>query len=359
VNALGGHKTRLALGCVFAALLLYLFFRGVAWKDLGAAFRTARWPYLACVVGMTVVVYVLRAWRWGYLLAPIARPPFKDLFAITLVGFASALLIPRAGEVLRPYLIGRRHGVPTVAAFASIILERLLDMASMLALFALYLFVLPTPAAQARGPLLATLKVVGGLTAAGTLLMLVLLWLLHVHAERVLPWIEWCLRWLPRRVAEILTRAVRSFADGLAVLRAPANHLLALVGQSLLLWLAIASTFNFNHLGFGLDLPFHATFFLMAFLTVGVAIPTPGNVGGFHAFYLFALTEGFVGIDRATAAAAGIMAHALTNLPVLVLGLFFLGREGLTLGRVAQVSGGQDATEDPSAAPTQEKEDRP
>jgi hypothetical protein len=39
-----------------------------------------------------------------------------------------------------------------------------------------------------------------------------------------------------------------------------------------------------------------------------------------------------------TAAAAGIAAHALTNIPVLLLGLFFLGREGLSLGRVAQVS---------------------
>ena len=47
---------------------------------------------------------------------------------------------------------------------------------------------------------------------------------------------------------------------------------------------------------------------------MGVAIPTPGMVGGFHAFYLIALNEVF-GIDKTTAAAAGIAAHALTNLP--------------------------------------------
>ena len=59
---------------------------------------------------------------------------------------------------------------------------------------------------------------------------------------------------------------------------------------------------------------------MIAFLTVGVAIPTPGMVGGFHAFYLLALTHAF-GVPRATAAAAGIACHALSNLPVLVLGL--------------------------------------
>ena len=37
-------------------------------------------------------------------------------------------------------------------------------------------------------------------------------------------------------------------------------------------------------------------------------------------------------------AAAGITAHALSNLPVLVLGLLFLGREGLTFGKVAEMT---------------------
>ena len=73
----------------------------------------------------------------------------------------------------------------------------------------------------------------------------------------------------------------------------------------------------------------------------------PGMVGGFHAFYLLALHE-IYGVDRATSVAAGITAHALANLPVLVLGLALLGREGLSLGRVAQV------TEEGSAASFQE-----
>jgi hypothetical protein len=110
-----------------------------------------------------------------------------------------------------------------------------------------------------------------------------------------------------------------------------------IAAQSLVVWLLIALGFHLNHVAFGIDLPFHATFLLIAFLVVGVAIPTPGMVGGFHAFYLIALNEVY-GVDRATAAAAGIAAHALGNLPVLVLGLALLGREGLSLARVAEVT---------------------
>jgi uncharacterized membrane protein YbhN (UPF0104 family) len=102
-------------------------------------------------------------------------------------------------------------------------------------------------------------------------------------------------------------------------------------------WLSIALGIWWNNRAFGLDLPFHTTFLVVAFLTVGVSIPTPGTVGGFHAFYRAALT-GAYGADDDVAAAAGIAAHALTSLPVLLLGLAFLGREGLSVSKVANMS---------------------
>ena len=41
--------------------------------------------------------------------------------------------------------MARRHALKTSAAFASIIVERLLDLIAVLILFGLYLFVLPRP----------------------------------------------------------------------------------------------------------------------------------------------------------------------------------------------------------------------
>ena len=114
-------------------------------------------------------------------------------------------------------------------------------------------------------------------------------------------------------------------------------HLLLIAAQSFAIWLLIALGFHLNHLAFSIDLPYHATFLLIVFLVVGVAIPTPGTVGGFHAFYLLCLSQVF-GVAREPAAAAGIAAHALSNLPILVLGLALLGREGLSLARVAEVT---------------------
>ena len=109
----------------------------------------------------------------------------------------------------------------------------------------------------------------------------------------------------------------------------------------------MALAFHLNNSAFSLDLPYSTTLLLLAFLVVGVAIPTPGMVGGFHAFYVLALHEVY-GVGRETATGAAITAHALANLPILVLGLALLGRERLTLGRVAEV------TSEGSSAPYQE-----
>lgn len=342
-------RLRLGLGVLLAVGLLLFFYKDMDWGKFVRNVRTADPAFLAGVVLAAILTYLLRAWRWGYLLAPMARVPFLDLFSATTVGFMTALAIPRAGEIVRPYLVAQRYAVTTSAGVATIILERLFDLLTVLLLFGGYLFVLPTPEAQSQGPVMGVVKVVGALAALGALLVLALLFALHGHAERVLVSVDRVLRVFPQRLARWLAGMLRAFTSGLAVLKAPLRHLLAIVVQSFLVWLSIAAGLWLNNRAFGIGLPFHAIFLIIAFLTVGVAIPTPGAVGGFHAFYMLALEEAF-GVSHDVAGPTAFVGYALTNLPVLVLGLVFLGREGLSLGRVAEMTekhdaGGEPATE--------------
>ncbi len=338
--------TRLGLGMALAAGLLWLFFRGVDWHELGASLRAADARLLGGVVLTTLATYLARAWRWGSLLSPLVKVPLGRLFSATIVGFMAGLFVPRAGEVLRPYLIGRRYQVPFSAAFASIIIERLADLITVLFLFSLYLLVLPAPAEQTSGPLIGLLKLGGALTGVLALAIAGVLAALHVHVDKTLRVLDRFLVRLPARFATALRRGLASFAEGLAVLHSPASHLLTIFGQSLLVWLSIAVGISWNNAAFGIALPFHSTFLIIAFLTVGVSLPTPGMVGGFHEAYKLALTEVY-GVAIPPAVAAGIAMHFLVNVPVLVLGLALLGREGLSLGQVAEIS------EEPGPSPDQ------
>jgi uncharacterized protein (TIRG00374 family) len=328
---------RLLLGVVLGVGLLALFFRGLDGRAILAAFAGADPGYLVGVVVVTVGTYLARAWRWGYLLRPLARVPLIRLFSITNVGFATGLVIPRAGEVVRPYLVARHHGLQTSAAFASIILERLFDLIVVLSLFALYLYVLAAPVAGEPGTLADVLLVGGALAGAGALSFLAVLCWLTWKREAALAFFDRVFGRLPQRVGGALSRALHSFTLGLGVLRASPGHLAAIAAQSVLVWLLISLGLHWNNRAFGIDLPFGSAFLMLGFLTVGVAVPTPGMVGGFHAAYKAALVQVY-GVDETVAVAAALCSHALTNLPVLVLGLFFLGREGLSWGGVARLT---------------------
>ena len=282
------------------------------------------------------LTYVLRAWRWGAFLRPLAQVPLGRLVRVTVVGFMSGLFIPRASEFVRPYLVTRSHGVATAAGFATVVLERVVDLITVLGLFFLYLYVLPFPAAQRPEPL-SLLRATGAGAAAVAFAALGVLAAFHFQADRAMAVIDRLLRWLPARVAAPFGRIARSFSDGLAVLKAPLPHLAWILVQSVLLWLSIALGIWSADLAFGLDLPFRSTFLILGFLTVGVSIPTPGMVGGFHEAYLLALTQAF-GVERHAAAAAGLTLHALTNLPVLLIGLLWLSGEGLTRGKLQEIT---------------------
>jgi hypothetical protein len=248
----------------------------------------------------------------------------------------AGLVVPRAGELLRPYLIARRHPIRTSTGFASIVLERLVDLITVLALFALYLTLLAPPG-RIEPRLQGVLQASGLATAAAAVGALLVLLALHFQAARALHVADRIFSILPRRLGHALGGLLRSFAGGLAVLQAPPGRLLALAGQSLLVWLSIAAGIYWTNLAFGIDVHFPGTFLMLGLLTVGVAIPTPGMVGGYHEAYLVALTQAF-GVDRQSAAAAAITCHAISNLPVLLLGIVFLAREGLSLGQVARLA---------------------
>ena len=66
---------------------------------------------------------------------------------------------------------------------------------------------------------------------------------------------------------------------------------------------------------------------MIALLVLGVAVPTPGAVGGFHEAFRVGATT-FFGAPDDAAVGAAIVLHLFSIVPSLVLGLFFAAQEG-------------------------------
>jgi uncharacterized protein (TIRG00374 family) len=330
-------RLRTALVLALTIGLLAFFLRGVDLAGVWAATRHADARLLVLAVFVTLTTYALRAFRWQYLLAAIGPTHFLTAFRTTVIGFSASFLLPaRPGEILRPYLLARREGLPPTAAFATIILERLLDLVVVLLLFGVFV-VLVNPASLAGDPAMyARVKTGGLLAAAASIAGLIVFFLLAGHPERLGAWALRIERVLPERLARAVAGFVATFAQGLAVMRQPRRLLVSLI-LSFPLWLSISAGIWVTSRAFHMTFSYVGSFLVMTLLVVGVAMPTPGQIGGFHAMYKIAVMT-FFGVPEGAAVGAAVVLHAVSFLPVTLLGLVFMAREGLTLGRMREMA---------------------
>lgn len=334
-------RVRTALILLLTVGLLAFFLRNA---DMGAVWAETRRAHPGLLGGAllaTAATYVLRAFRWQYLLAPVGAVRFATAFRTTVIGFAATFLLPaRAGEVIRPYLLARRERLPATAAFATIILERVLDLVTVLALFAVYVLTLDPATLGGTDPAsLGRVKMGGLIGAAASAGALALAFVAAGHPERLGRWALRVERVLPPRLARAVARFVETFAQGLGVMRQP-RRLVVSLALSLPLWLSIAAGIWLTSLAFHMTFSFAGSFLVLTILVVGVAMPTPGAVGGFHAAYQIAV-QTFFGAPDDRAIGAAIVLHAISFIPVTLLGLLFMAREGLTFaGAKALASSG-------------------
>jgi glycosyltransferase 2 family protein len=313
--------------------LLAVFLRNADLARVWTEMQTARLDLLALSLLLTASTYFVRAERWQYLLAPLGPTRFWVAFRTTVIGFAASFVLPaRAGEVLRPYLLARQEQLPATAAFATIVVERILDLVAVLLLLAVFFLWFAAGTANAA-PWLYQAVALGGLVMIPVAIgVLAAMFVMAGHPERFEALVFRLVRILPPRIGAVVARFARTLAEGFAVVRHPARLFWALA-WSVVLWLAIASQIWVIARAFGIVMPFGGSFLITAMLVVGVSIPTPGGVGGTHEAFRLGVTS-FYGADNDAAIGAAILQHAVNFAPVTLLGLWFITRDGLNLGRL-------------------------
>ncbi len=339
---------RAVLILVVGAALLALFLRNVDLRGVASQIAHADPAWLAFSLSTMVVNLAVRAWRWQYLLEPLGHVSFGSSFRATSVGFAASNLLPlRAGEVIRPYFLSRIEQVTATGAFATIILERLLDMLTVLAMLAAYILFFTPPMTGASSAEFEAVKVTGVAAAAAAVIALVVMVVVAGNPQRLTSVVAWIDRALPRKLAGLLEGLAEKFVVGLGAVRKP-GRLLVAFALSVPLWLSIAAGIWAGAVAFRLNVPFTGASLIIAPLVVGVAVPTPGGVGGFHAMFRYATTTFFNAPDEAAVGAA-IVVHLFTVVPTLLLGLIFAAQEGLNVAGMRTIAShaGTEGTDAP------------
>jgi len=332
------RTVRIILSLGLTVLLLALFLWNVDAELVAGALGSADAGLLALSAVLALLSYWMRAVRWALILRPVAEVRHSSVVLTTAVGYAAMALLPaRMGDVIRPVLLARREKIPVSASLASILTERIFDLWTVLTFFLVFVIWPPAMALdeRARGALdtvtLAGYAVGAGLVLAG----LVLLGLLRYQERFVKLLTSPLIKFIPRWHSPA-TNFLNHFLDGLRVVQRP-RELLRTLGASLVLWTTIYVQLHVLLLAFSIHLPFRAYFFLVTLTVLGLALPTPGGVGGFHKAIQVGLTL-FFAVDLNTATGVALAHHAVCFVPITIIGLLCIPAVGVPLREVDAVS---------------------
>lgn len=266
----GRAIARAVLGSAVSIVALVVVLRSVDVDRTVEVLRTAAPTWVVLVAVFITVDVLVRAVRWRRLLAPIRAVAYRPMLAYLLVGYLANNVLPaRLGELVRSHYLGDREGMSRTTTLGTVVVERVVDTAVVVAVAAVAILVL-----NVRG--VVTDAVTVGVAVAA---LLVVGLAVGVAAHR-LPGSDTIAQWAARwpRVGE-LTAKLR---DGLAVAGRP-RTLVEALGLSVVAWGATLLAFAAAGQAVGLELRLGEAALLSSGVALASAIPAgPGYLGTYE-----------------------------------------------------------------------------
>ncbi len=318
----------------------YLVYRGVPdWGEALQVMLHANPLWIGAGLVFIALHMLLRAERWGVLLQPaktgISR---RNLVSLTLVKYVINVIPPRVGEVVASLVLARKERIPAASVIAASVLERVLDAMTVIVIFGFYIVLFAKsylPNSKRGEEIFLAVRhhsiIVLAVASLGIAVLMLLLRSNRWHG------------WIPGPIR----RMVVHFADGFRALHS-GSAVAKAIALSIAIWLVITAQLWCFVLAYLDSFPFAGALLIMALTVIGVAIPTPGGVGGFQFFMDLALVNFFARYLSAQdphSQAAGISngCYVMSMVPVFVVGLWLLNREGLTFVRLSQLTRDADS----------------
>jgi glycosyltransferase 2 family protein len=309
---------------------LWLFLRNANLREVGAILKSATLGWVLIGFVVNAMALLLRTIRWRILLDPDDPPPFFATFFANTVGYMLSIILPiRAADVARPALLARRTSLRFSGALGTVLTERILDLTSILGLFVVFAFLRWNE--FSHDPEIAAWFYIVRAGAIASLLILVALTGLMIglafFRQNIRRLHEKLGRLLPERFRSPWMHFFDSFTETLKITQNRRVFLMVVLCTAGV-WACLTSQFWFATRAVHQPLPYDSSFFVTGVTTIGLAIPTPGGIGGFHKACQLVLTR-FYRFSVDSSVAVAVLFHVIGTLPVLFTGLFLFAREGL------------------------------
>lgn len=312
------RSIKLLAGLLITAVCSWLVLRQVDVDRIWSLLLSADPSWIILGLSFLAIGYAFRIIRWWLMLRSIAPElrvgscagPFLSSIAL------NNLLPFRAGDVMRVIGFCRQLTLPASSVLGSLVLERLLDLATIL-----LVFFATFPSVSPEGFLSDILVTARWLAA----LCVGVLGLVIVMPERCAALAQTVADVLHRHRWERFARVARwvsDFFSSLALMRAR-QHIVPLVGLSLGAWCMEGALFAAVAKGVHIAEPGIAPWFALSTGTLGTLLPsTPGYVGTFD----YLTMVGFLahGFSQSISAICALLIHVVLWVPQTIVGMAWL-----------------------------------
>ena len=281
------------------ALLLYVVIALLSdWQELTAALKSFPWQWLPLIVGLALINYVVRVFRWHWWLELVGvRIARWDSARIFGVGSLMVMTPGKVGELLKSYMVKNVTGTPMSTTAPVIVSERVIDGIAMLLLASVGLLAFPEPRAQMVALLLLVAFV------AGIVIIQIRPLALKVLALRP-----------SYPVVHKFSDSLLTIYDSSYTIFRPVPLFIALT-LGIIAWGTSGLAFGLVLVGFGAPLTWQ-TMFMAVFIfnistVIGAVFAMPGGLGGFEGSAVFWVMRLFA-MPGATATAAALLIRFCT-----------------------------------------------
>ncbi len=316
------------IGLAISAFFIVLIFHMLDFRATLNHLVGIRPIYIAPFVLCHLAGLFFRSFRWRLILTPAKRIRLGTLFSVTVIGYMLSNILPlKLGELARIFLLEQREKISKMTTAATLLLEKLVDAVLVTLVF------LPIALSS---PLPSWLKPV--LVGASAIIAAVSLLLLYAsRADRQsFRLLRGILAGRAPRLHHFIERTYDRFLEGLGVLRGPGLLLKVLLASlPIFLFGGLSAYWLIKALGLGL-VPFQAAFVTFIFIYFSALIPSaPGGVGTLEYFAILALS--LFAVPKDLGLSFALSYHSLVILDLIILGLFFLIRENISLFQLREL----------------------
>ncbi len=317
---------------------LYLALRGVHWDDFVAVLRSADVPVFLSGVAVFATLHIVRAVRWGALVRAVKpEVTFWSFLSICSVGFFLINTLPfRLGEFARPYLLFEREDIPFGAGLATVVVERMLDIAALGVIFLGVLLLADLPSEPVRvGEGSYDIISMARTSLLGVFIPVALgVAVLLAMGDRGVDLGARVAGAVHPRFGDIARRLLQGFVDALRALGSVRK------GAPVLVWTGVVWGINVLSIywmakafEFGAALGFWDGATILVCICVALILPAPpGFAGVFELAVVIALA--IYGVGRAEAVAFSVAVHGSQFLIIGTVGVYFLVKDKISVSRL-------------------------